>query len=66
MEFRYIELTISEKRSSLAFPLSLVGGMLIIFGSILSLLFFANFQISPMGGMRGGMMGWWGGARIYG
>jgi hypothetical protein len=56
----------SEKRSSLAFPLSLVGGMLIIFGSILSLLFFANFQISPMGGMRGDMMGWWGGAGFMG
>jgi hypothetical protein len=56
----------SEKRSSLAFPLSLVGGMLIIFGSILSLLFFANFQISPMGGMMGGMMGWWGGPGFMG
>lgn len=60
----------SEKRSSLAFPLSLVGGILIIFGSVLSLLFFANFQISPMGGMRGGMMGgmmgWWGGAGFMG
>jgi hypothetical protein len=56
----------SEKRSSLAFPLSLVAGMLIIFGSILSLLFFANFQISPMGRMRGGMMGWWGGPGFMG
>jgi hypothetical protein len=57
-----MESTISEKRSSSAFALSLVGGILIIFGSILPLLFFANFQISPMGGM----MGWWGGPGFMG
>jgi hypothetical protein len=56
----------SEKKSSSAFALSLVGGVLIIFGSILPLLLFANFQIFPMGGMMGGMMGWWGGPGFMG
>ena len=50
----------SEKRSSTAFALSLIGGVLIIFGSILPLLLFANFQQFSMGGMMSGMMGWWG------
>ncbi|HEX9319781.1 MAG TPA: hypothetical protein VF884_12685 [Nitrososphaeraceae archaeon] len=56
----------SEKRSSAAFALSLVGGVLIIFGSLLPLLFFANFQISPMRGKMGGMMGWWEGSGFMG
>jgi hypothetical protein len=56
----------SEKRSSSAFALSLVGGVLIIFGSILPLLLFANFQIFPMGRKMGSMMGWWGGPGFMG
>jgi hypothetical protein len=51
--------TVSENRSSSAFTLSLAGGILIILGSIVSLLFFANLQSSMhdrMGGMMGGMM----------
>ena len=57
----------SDKRSSSAFVLSLVGGLLIVFGSILTLLFFTNFHISPMRGMMGGgMMGWWSGPGFMG
>ena len=51
--------TVPENRSSPVFALSLVGGILIILGSIVSLLFFANLQSSMhdrMGGMMGGMM----------
>ena len=49
--------TVSEKTSSSAFALSLVGGILIIFGSILMGLIFSNIQ-TWMGGMMGsGMMG---------
>jgi hypothetical protein len=51
--------TVSENRSSSAFTLSLAGGILIILGSIVSLLFFADLQSSMhdrMGGMMGGMM----------
>jgi hypothetical protein len=54
-------LTLSKKTSSSAFALSLAGGILIILGSIVSLLFFAHFWSSMqdrMGGMiGGGMMG---------
>ena len=49
----------SKKASSSAFALSLAGGILIILGSIVSLLFFANLQSSMhdrMGGMMGSMM----------
>ena len=51
--------TVPGKKSSSAFALSLAGGILIIMGSIVSLLFFANLQSSMhdrMGGMMGGMM----------
>jgi hypothetical protein len=51
--------TVSGKKSSSAFALSLAGGILIILGSIVWLLFFANLQSSMhdrMGGMMGGMM----------
>jgi hypothetical protein len=62
-----MESIVSEKRSSSAFALSLVGGVLIIFGSVLPLLLFANFQMSPIGGMMGGgMMGWWAGPGFMG
>lgn len=47
---------VSETRSSSAFALSLVGGILIIFGSILMGLLFSYFQMW-MNGMMGGMMG---------
>jgi hypothetical protein len=49
----------SENRSSSAFALSLAGGILIILGSIVSLLFFDSLQSSMhdrMGGIMGGMM----------
>ena len=49
----------SEKTSSSAFALSLAGGILIIVGSIVSLLFLGNLQSSMhdrMGGMMGSMM----------
>jgi len=49
----------SEKISSTAFALSLASGIIIIFGSMMYWLFFANMQIFPMGGMMGGGMGWW-------
>ena len=53
----------SEKRLSSAFALSLVGGILIIFGGILMGLLFSHFQtwMNGMmgGGMMGGMMGGW-------
>lgn len=52
-------MALSKKTSSSAFALSLAGGILIILGSIVSLLFFANLQSSMhdrMGGMMGGMM----------
>jgi hypothetical protein len=56
-----VALTLSKKTSSSAFALSLAGGILIILGSIVSLLFFAHFWSSThdrMGGMMGnGMMG---------
>jgi hypothetical protein len=48
----------SEKRSSTAFALSLASGLIILFGSMMYWLFFANFQNFPMGGMMGG--GMWG------
>lgn len=54
--------TVSGKKSSSAFALSLAGGILIILGSIVWLLFFANLQSSMhdrMGGMMGGMMSGW-------
>lgn len=54
--------TASGKKSYSAFALSLAGGILIILGSIVSLLFFANIQSSMhdrMGGMMGGMMSGW-------
>jgi hypothetical protein len=54
--------TVSENRSSSAFALSLAGGILIILGSIVSLLFFADLQSSMhdrMGGMMIGMMSGW-------
>lgn len=47
---------VSETGSSSAFALSLVGGILIIFGSILMGLLFSYFQMW-MNGMMGGMMG---------
>ena len=50
---------VSQNRSSSALPLSLAGGILIILGGIVSLLFFANLQSSMhdrMGGMVGSMM----------
>ena len=49
--------TVSEKTSSSAFALSLVGGILIIFGSILMGLLFSYFQMWMNGMMGGGMMG---------
>ena len=48
---------VSETRSSSAFALSLVGGILIIFGSILIGLLFSYFQMWMNGMMGGGMMG---------
>lgn len=48
--------TVSEKTSSSAFALSLVGGILIIFGSILMGLIFSNIQTWMDGMMGGGMM----------
>lgn len=54
---------VSKKTSSSAFALSLAGGILIILGSVVTLLFFAHFWSSMqdrMGGMMGGgMMGGW-------
>ncbi|MGE5685361.1 MAG: hypothetical protein ACM3ZS_09505 [Nitrososphaerota archaeon] len=48
----------SVKRSSSAFGLSLAGGIIILFGTLVTLLFFANFHTSRMDGMMGGgMMG---------
>lgn len=62
-----MESTMSEKRSSTAFALSLASGVIIVFGSIIPWLFFANFQTAPMGGMMGGgMMGWWAGPGFAG
>lgn len=55
-------LAVSEKRSSSAFALSLVGGILIILGSILIGLLYSHFQTwmsGMMGGMMGTMMGGW-------
>lgn len=55
-------MALSKKTSSSAFALSLAGGILIILGSIVSLLFFANLQSSMhdrMGGMMVGMMSGW-------
>lgn len=55
-------LAVSEKRSSSAFALSLVGGTLIILGSILIGLLYSHFQTwmsGMMGGMMGTMMGGW-------
>jgi len=52
-----MEETISEKRYSSAFALSLVGGILIIFGTILNGLVFSNIQTWTDGMMGGGMMG---------
>jgi hypothetical protein len=59
----------SVKKYSSAFALSLAGGILIILGSIMSLLFIASIQSSMqnrmggmmgmMGGMMGGMMSGW-------
>ena len=48
---------VSEKRLSSAFALSLVGGILIIFGGILMGLLFSHFQTWMNGMMGGGMMG---------
>jgi len=61
-------LTVSEKKASPAFALSLVGGILIILGSALTLLLFGNFyprvcgpKVGMMCGMTGGgMMHLWG------
>ena len=50
-------LAVSEKRSSSAFALSLVGGILIILGSILMGLLFSHFETWMNGMMGGGMMG---------
>jgi hypothetical protein len=47
---------LSKKTSSSAFALSLAGGILIVLGSIVSLLFFVILQ-SPMHDRMGGMMG---------
>lgn len=48
----------SVKRSSSAFGLSFAGGIIILFGTLVTLLFFANFHTSRMDGMMGGgMMG---------
>ena len=48
----------SVKGSSSAFGLSLAGGIIILFGTLVTLLFFANFHTSRMDGMMGGgMMG---------
>ena len=55
-------LAVSEKRSSSAFALSLVGGILLILGSILIGLLYSHFQTwmsGMMGGMMGTMMGGW-------
>ena len=57
----------SKKTPSSAFALSLAGGILIILGSIVSLLFFSYFWSSTQdrmggmmgGGMMGGMVGGW-------
>ena len=49
--------TVSEKSYSSAFALSLVSGILIIFGSILMGLLFSNIQTWMDGMMGGGMMG---------
>jgi hypothetical protein len=66
-------LTVSEKRSSSTFVLSLVGGILIIFGSALTQLMFGNFHSRVCGqgggmmcGMTGGMMSWWGSPAFMG
>jgi hypothetical protein len=66
-------LTVSEKRSSSTFVLSLVGGILIIFGSALTPLMFGNFHSRVCGqgggmmcGMTGGMMSWWGSPAFMG
>lgn len=48
--------TTGSRTSSGAFALSLASEVIIIFGGILSWLFFANFQTSLMDGMKGGMM----------
>ncbi len=66
-----MEPAMSEKRSSTAFALSLASGVIIIFGSIMPWLFFANFRTAPMGGMMGGGMigggmGWWAGPGFMG
>jgi hypothetical protein len=48
---------VSEKRSSSALALSLVGGILITFGGVLMGLLFSYFQTWMGGMMGGGMMG---------
>ena len=66
-------LTVSERRSSPSFGLSLLGGILIILGSAVTPIFFGNLYprvCGPGGGMMcgigGGMMRWWGSPMFMG
>jgi hypothetical protein len=52
-----IEATGRSPLSSSAIPLSLVGGIIILFGSIIPLLFFANYSYQTPDMMGGMMMG---------
>jgi hypothetical protein len=52
-----IEETRRSPLSSSAIPLSLVGGIIILFGSIIPLLLFANYSYQTPGMMGGMMMG---------